>query len=1379
MTIKTILAVLFFLLGTPFVDARPIHDDAIPDVLKPWQEWVMRGQEERLQCVPDYRSADTTNCAWPATLTMDLLADGGAFRQEWTVYGNDVWLQLPGEKRHWPEAVTINDKAALVVERAGLPFILAQQGRLTVQGRFRWQDMPESFQVPSESALLSVSVDNAPMDNITLNSNGRLWLRSMPPPAGEAKSEDSLALHVYRRIDDQIPPRVDIHLEVQAAGSGREINLGALFPMEAFVPLSLSASLPVKLEQNGELLIQVRPGQWEIDLALRHKGPLSELAFDFPATAAWPPTEIWSFQDQPALRVVKIEGAPAAIDPSQTTMPAAWRNLPAYLVKSGDKLILKEIKRGEPSPPPDQLQLKRDLWLNFDGTGYFVRDTITGSKNNNWRLSTADGRLKLGRVTLDGQDQVITTLGGHTAAGVELRQGIINLEAVSTIERPISPIPATGFDTTFQSVAVKLHLPPGFSLFDLSGAENVHGTWIGAWTLLDLFLLFITTIACFKVFGLLPALVCFVSLVLLYHQPAAPLWGWINIIGAEALRRVIPEGKVKKLLHFYKNGSIMLVVLIAIPFMVTQMRHGLYPQLERPYQRMDRVEQRAAKEAAAPEAPEMAPQAADMAGEAMPPAPTAPAPMLTERAILSSKMATKSEALMAKVAQAPAPPPKRLEQIDPDAKIQTGPGLPTWQWKWINIGFNGPVTKEQSLRILVLSPAVNLLLAVSRCLAILLFLAVLTGARPTRRSLGRVAAALLLLIVPWLSPSPSQAGDLPSPELLKELQQRLLEAPACFPDCVSLDSMTIRQEGEALVFSLDISAYERAAMPLPGYLPQWQPARIWLVKDKGRPPELLRKHDTLWIVVDQGQSTIDLVPRLSKDLRELQINMPLIPHQLKTALTDWTLSASDDSGSIPASLTLTRKAAAQTAPDEPTPELRMGALPAFFSVERTLRFGLTWQVETVVRRTNPAGSAAVISLPLIPGESVLTDGITVKEGVAELVFSQGIDGIEFSSSLAIVPEITLAHAQTDLYSETWRIDPSAIWHISYSGPPVISHQENHRWLPTWRPWPGESVRLTVSRPQAVDGQALTIDQSHLAVEPGRNVANVSLSFTLRASQGGQHSIKIPPAAEAIRKFQINGRTYPIQHDPAGRLVFPVVPGQQEVKLDWTQGTPVSALYTTPAIDLGLASVNSHLSLRMGHDRWPLAIWGARLGPAVLWWSFITVTLLAALGLARLQMVPLTFLQWFLLGVGMLQTNVFLPVVFTLWLIALGKRRQLPQTLPPGQFNLIQLFLAALTLAAVSSLVAAISNGLLGYPNMQIIGNGSNNTLFQWYQDVCGTTLPLGHVISLPIWFYRLLMLAWALWISFTLIRLAKWAWECYSTGNVWLPVAWGAAKDKQ
>jgi hypothetical protein len=36
--------------------------------------------------------------------------------------------------------------------------------------------------------------------------------------------------------------------------------------------------------------------------------------------------------------------------------------------------------------------------------------------------------------------------------------------------------------------------------------------------------------------------------------------------------------------------------------------------------------------------------------------------------------------------------------------------------------------------------------------------------------------------------------------------------------------------------------------------------------------------------------------------------------------------------------------------------------------------------------------------------------------------------------------------------------------------------------------------------------------------------------------------------------------------------------------------------------------------------------------------------------------------------------------------------------------------------------------------------------------------------------YRIVMLLWALWLSFVLLRWARWGWECFSAQGLWRPL---------
>ena len=98
---------------------------------------------------------------------------------------------------------------------------------------------------------------------------------------------------------------------------------------------------------------------------------------------------------------------------------------------------------------------------------------------------------------------------------------------------------------------------------------------------------------------------------------------------------------------------------------------------------------------------------------------------------------------------------------------------------------------------------------------------------------------------------------------------------------------------------------------------------------------------------------------------------------------------------------------------------------------------------------------------------------------------------------------------------------------------------------------------------------------------------------------------------------------------------------------------------------------------------------------------------------------------------------------------------------------MQIGLAGLTLAAALALVAAIPYGLLGQPDMHISGNGSSAHRLIWFADQSGGALPSAAVFSLPLWLYRLAMLAWALWLANAVLGWLRWALQAYAEGGAW------------
>lgn len=1333
------LGVLMILWGSPA--AQPLQPAEVPQALRDWIPWVLH-DEKTLACTY-LNDARQPQCIWPGMLELSLGDSGGYFQQTWEVLA-EAWLPLPGEAKRWPQEVRLNGEPATVIARGGHPHVWATAGQQRLEGRFEWAALPQSLHVPPGSGLVSLRVAGTPVKFPLFSPGGDLWVQD-PSQAGAVEQTDRLDVRVFRSVIDDIPMQLVTRLQLDVSGVQREVVFEKALA-DAFLPLALTSALPSRLEADGRLRLQVRPGAWALTLVSRSLGPVDTLRLASRA-APWPAEEVWVFDARNQLRLVEVSGG-QDIDPRQATLPSEWSGLPAYRMRAGDALSFSVRRRGDPDPEPNRLALERTLWLDFTGEGFTVRDNISGTMTQGWRLDAQPG-MALGQVMIDGIPQFITRVAGHQSEGVEVRHGILSLQADSRYGGDVGAVNIVGWDEDFHHVQATLNLPPGWRLLHVSGVDNKPNTWLQRWTLLDLFLVLIAAIATGRLFGWLWLPVALVTLAVLWHEPLAPRYVWLNILAASALLRVVPDGRFQQLVTGYRYLSLLALVVIAIPFMVNEVRVAIYPQLERPWQ------------GALPPVPTDAVRR-DVAGKVEGAALPAPYADSAEHE-RSAAPRVPAAAPLAREAQAPGY--RSLNEIDPDARLQTGPGLPQWRWTQIPLQWNGPVDRTQQLVLTYLSPTMNFGLNLARVLLLVLLTWRLARRSPAVPAVPRAALGFgALLLIPLLASSPGdvQAG-MPSAELLGQLKERLSAAPECLPECVDVARTALHVEPSLMTMRMEVHARVDIAVPVPGKAGEWQPQQI-LVDGAQASGAWRDKQGVLWVPVEAGTHRLDLAgPLPGRDT--LQIVFPLPPHRVTAQAQGWAIEGLGEDGVIERQLQLTRRD--RTADTEAT--LEPWITPAFLRVERTLHLGLEWGVSTRVSRLSPPGSPVVMGVPLLDGESVLSEGVSVEGGKVRVNLSPGQQHFEWRSAFAKEADIRLTAPASEDWVEVWRLDVSPVWHVSSAGIPVIHHQgQGAVWFPTWRPWPGESVALAITRPEGVGGQTLTVDQATLRVAPGRRNTDASFEMVLRSTQGGQHAVQLPPGV-TLQGVKINGTPQPIRMQ-GNTVTLPVTPGTTQVQMDWRAGTGIEAMFRTPPVDLATTAVNAQIQVQIGPDRWILFTGGPRLGPAVLYWGVLIVVALVAVALGRLAWTPLRTWHWLLLGIGLSQSDIIAALIVVGWLLALGTRDKWLRAESATAYDFAQIILVLWTFLALSSLYDAVRHGLLGYPEMQIVGNASTATQLNWYQDRIESSYPQAWVYSVPLWAYRAAMLAWALWLALALLNWLKWGWQRLSEGGLWRPI---------
>jgi hypothetical protein len=490
------------------------------------------------------------------------------------------------------------------------------------------------------------------------------------------------------------------------------------------------------------------------------------------------------------------------------------------------------------------------------------------------------------------------------------------------------------------------------------------------------------------------------------------------------------------------------------------------------------------------------------------------------------------------------------------------------------------------------------------------------------------------------------------------------------------------------------------------------------------------------------------------------LSLPEVPGRVTTTLQGWTIAGVREDGLTDGTLQLMR-----VAQDERTHGLEPGTLPALVRITRAIHLGLTWDVETTIQRLSPVGTAIVLDVPLLEGEAVTTAGIRAAGGTATVSLAPQASDAGWRGVLDQRETIRLAAPADVAWVETWRLDAGAMWHVESEGVPLVQTGGSGELLREWRPWPGESATVHVTRPAGVPGPTLTIDASTLVVRPGLRATDATLELAVRSSQGGRHRVRLPPGA-TLGSVTVNGQTQPIRQEGDG-VTLPIVPGAQKFQLVWRSPDGIGTRFESPSVDLGAPSVNATTEIVVPESRWILAVGGPPLGPAVLFWSTLIVIVIVAVLLGRTALAPLGPVQWFLLGIGLSQVDIVAAMVVVGWFLALGWRRRDVDT-RAMLFDARQIALVIWTAVMLILLFVAIRQGLLGWPDMQIAGNGSANGQLRWYADRAAPEPPHAWVFSVPLMVYRLAMLAWAVWAAVALVsRWLPWGWESFGEGGLW------------
>ncbi len=636
--------------------------------------------------------------------------------------------------------------------------------------------------------------------------------------------------------------------------------------------------------------------------------------------------------------------------------------------------------------------------------------------------------------------------------------------------------------------------------------------------------------------------------------------------------------------------------------------------------------------------------------------------------------------------------------------------------------------------------------------------ALLLNARNLRATLARFSrkgAALLLLGI-CLGPASTHA-QLPDRETLDTLRDRLLQPSDAYPNAADIPAVALTVNGRRLTMEAEVHAAIQTAVPLPGRLPAWSPITVLI---DGKPEAVLRRDDGyLWVALPAGVHRVRVEGQLP-DVTDWEWTFQLKPRHVTIDAAGWTVSGLRPDG-VPEQqifFALKQKSGGGEASYE-RQELQTVA-----SVDRSLELGLVWQTHNTVTRLSPLGKAVSLRIPLLPGENVLSANAVVKDGFIEARLGAHEQTFSWQSELSPSDQIKLATRADDAWVETWHLIASPIWNVTIAGLAPVFEQASAELVPVWHPWPGETADLAINRPEAIQGATVTVSNATHDISVGKRQRVSKLDLSLRCSVGEDFLVDLPAAAE-VTSLTRNEKTIPVRKDGT-KLIVPLQPGEQRVSVAWKTDTLLGFSFTGEAVRLPVESANIHTIVHVPENRWTLWTFGPVRGPAVRFWGILICAFLAAWALGRAPLSPLRALEWMLLAIGLTQVPLPAALVVVVWLFLLAWRgRDAASGLSAWVFNLLQFLLIALTAISLAIFLAVVWEGLLGSPEMFIVGNGSDRTLLRWYQARAEGLLPRPGFLSISIWWYRFLMLAWALWLAAALIRWLQWAWVQFSAGG--------------
>ncbi len=193
--------------------------------------------------------------------------------------------------------------------------------------------------------------------------------------------------------------------------------------------------------------------------------------------------------------------------------------------------------------------------------------------------------------------------------------------------------------------------------------------------------------------------------------------------------------------------------------------------------------------------------------------------------------------------------------------------------------------------------------------------------------------------------------------------------------------------------------------------------------------------------------------------------------------------------------------------------------------------------------------------------------------------------------------------------------------------------------------------MLLSKPSAVSGDIMTVQNVNYQTTLGSRRRNSKLILDLECSLASDFAIQIDAEAE-VSSLKINQQSVPVQLDRS-RLIVPAQPGKQTVEVQWRKSELMRTRASTSEVTLPVEASNITTVMVMPDNRWILWADGPLRGPAVRFWTILSVAVLAAFALGSVPSSPLRRYEWVLLAIGLTQVHLAAAMLVVGWLFLLA------------------------------------------------------------------------------------------------------------------------------